>query len=271
MGRTSGKTNWRRGGAICVALLGIALASNLNAQEDAAARGLAIAQEAADRDDGFGNSASTLTMVLRDARGRETQRTMESRVLETDTGDRSLIVFDEPKDVRGTALLTHNRADAPDDQWLYLPAVRRVKRIASTSRGGAFMGSEFAYEDFASQEVSKYHYLYLQDDRFASLDAFVIERRPKFESSAYGRQKVWIDQSEYRLLKVEYFDRRDVLLKTLVADEFERYEDRFWRPGRMLMTNHRTGRSTLLRFSDYVFDADFAAADFTPARLPQAR
>lgn len=210
-------------------------------------------------------------MVLVDARGRETLRTMESRVLETDAGDRSLIVFDEPKDVRGTALLTHNRTDAPDDQWLYLPAVRRVKRIASTSRGGAFMGSEFAYEDFASQEVAKYSYRYVKDEEFASLDAFVVERRPKFESSAYGRQKVWIDQAEYRLLQVQYFDRRDVLLKTLVADEFARYEDRFWRPGRMLMTNHRTGRSTLLRFSDYVFNADLAAADFMPARLPQAR
>lgn len=113
---------------------------------DAAARGLAVAEAADLADAGFSDSRSAVRMVLHDAGGRSTERLLRIRVLEgTDgDGDRSLIIFDSPADQRGTALLTWNHDGIDDDQWLYLPALRRVKRIAARNRSGPFVGSEFA-------------------------------------------------------------------------------------------------------------------------------
>ncbi len=76
----------------------------------------------------------------------------------SDDGDKSLFVFDEPRDVQGTAFLIHAHREDADDQWLYLPALKRVKRISSANRSGSFMGSEFAYEDMTAQEVEKFTY-----------------------------------------------------------------------------------------------------------------
>ena len=124
-------------------------------------KGLQIAVEADKRDLGFGDTKSSMTMVLKNQYGEETQRNMHSKTLEQlDDGDKSLIVFDSPQDVKGTAFLSFTHQVGTDDQWLFLPALKRVKRISSSNKSGPFMGSEFAYEDISSQEIEKYTYLY---------------------------------------------------------------------------------------------------------------
>ena len=112
------------------------------------ATGLRIAAEARDRATGFGNFTARQSMVLRNRQGQESQRQLRIKALEVeDDGNMSLFVFDEPRDVAGTAMLVHTHEDADDDQWLYLPALTRVKRISSSNRSGSFMGSEFAFEE----------------------------------------------------------------------------------------------------------------------------
>ena len=107
---------------------------------------------------------------------------MRVKVLEVeDDGDRSLFIFDEPRDVAGTAMLVHSHKDAADDQWLYLPALTRVKRISSSNRSGSFMGSEFAYEDMSVPEVEKFTYRYLRDEPCGELTCTVVERFPTDE------------------------------------------------------------------------------------------
>jgi hypothetical protein len=109
-------------------------------------KGLAIATEADRRGDGFGDTSATMQMILRNRHGEESKREIRSKALEVKSdGDKSMIIFDQPKDVAGTALLTFTHKAADDDRWLYLPAVKRVKRIASSNKSGPFMGSEFAY------------------------------------------------------------------------------------------------------------------------------
>jgi len=93
-------------------------------------------------------------MTLRNRAGKESLRNVRIKNLEVDgDGDKSLSIFDEPADVKGTTSLTWSHSDKPDDQWLYLPALKRVKRISSKNKSGPFMGSEFAFEDIGSQEV----------------------------------------------------------------------------------------------------------------------
>ena len=98
-------------------------------------------------------------MTLRNSRGRQSRRSLKIRQLEVAAdGDKLLVVFDTPKNIRGTALLSYSHKFASDDQWLYLPAMKRVKRITSHNRSGPFLSSEFAYEDLALQEVEKFRY-----------------------------------------------------------------------------------------------------------------
>ena len=147
--------------AVAALAAGIALPLPLLAQS-AEEKGLEIAKESERRDQGFEDSEQTLLMVLRNRHGQETTREIRGRTLEVaDDGDKSMIIFDSPKDVEGTALLTYSHKAEDDDQWLYLPALKRVKRIASNNKSGPFMGSEFAFEDLSSQEVEKYTYKYL--------------------------------------------------------------------------------------------------------------
>jgi hypothetical protein len=240
--------------------------------ETPAEKGLAIAVEADSRDKGFGDSTASMDMVLRNRQGDESRREVRVRTLEVDgDGDKSLSIFDAPADVKGTAFLTFSHVTGLDDQWLYLPSLKRVKRISSKNKSGPFMGSEFAYEDIASDEVEKYTYVYLRDESRDDMDYFVIERRPVDPNSGYTRQEVWIDKQEYRPQQVVYYDRKDTLLKTLTFHEYRQYLDKFWRALRMEMVNHQTGKSTTLSWNDYRFKTGLTDRDFDQNSLKRAK
>ncbi|MES0874811.1 outer membrane lipoprotein-sorting protein [Sinimarinibacterium thermocellulolyticum] len=257
-------------------ILAAALISTLLAGPAAAEtpeeKGLAIAREADRRDEGYGDSAVQMQMILRNRQGEEATREIRARSLEVaDDGDKSLIIFDQPKDVEGTALLTWSHKVEDDDRWLYLPALKRVKRIAGNNKSGPFMGSEFAFEDLGSQEVEKYTYKYLRDEACGELTCFVVERYPVDKNSGYTRQVMWIDQTEYRPQKIEFYDRKQSLLKTLEFKDYAQYLDKHWRAARMDMVNHQTGKSTTLLFREYRFRNGYSDRDFDQASLKNAK
>jgi hypothetical protein len=231
-------------------------------------KGAAIAAEADRRDSGWGDAAVRLRMVLKNKHGQESHRVLDVRFLEVaQDGDKSMGTFQEPADVKGTALLTHSHRTEVDDQWLYLPALKRVKRIASADKSGAFVGSEFAYEDLGSPELEKYTYRHLRDEAEGGEDCYVVERTPTAKYSGYKRQVVWIDKAAYRTRKIEYYDRKDSLLKTQTAGDFARYLDRYWRAGWTVMVNHQTGKSTRLEWSGFRFHAGLKESDFAQEAL----
>jgi len=235
-------------------------------------QGLAIAMEADRRDSGWSDYTNDIRMILRNKQGQESVREIRSKTLEVENdGDKSLTIFDEPRDVQGTALLSFTHKEGPDDQWLYLPALKRVKRIASDNKSGPFMGSEFAYEDITSREVDKYTYRFLRDDRLDGMDVFVFERYPKDRKSGYTRQILWVDKEHYKERKIEYYDRKDTLLKTLLFRDYQLYNDRFWRAGEMFMENHQTGKSTRLLQTNFRFGVGLTDRDFDQNSLKRAR
>ena len=179
-----------------LALLAMLLAIVISAVDPSAAHadsaeeaGRQIATDARERQKGFGNFTASLTMTLRNKRGQESQRELRLKVIEIEgDGDRTLFVFDRPRDVRGTAFLIHAHKDEPDEQWLYLPALKRVKRISSSKKSGSFMGSEFSYEDLSAIEVEKFTHRHLRDEACGDLECVVLERIPLSEDSGYSRQ-----------------------------------------------------------------------------------
>ncbi len=235
-------------------------------------KGLEIAVEMNRRDDAFGDSTSNLEMILRNKHGEQSTRVMRNRTLEvTGDGDKTLVIFDNPRDVKGTAFLSFTHKLENDDQWLFLPALKRVKRISSSNKSGSFMGSEFAYEDITSQEVEKYTYRWLKDEAYEGKDAFLVERDPVDPNSGYTRQLVWVDKTEYIPLKIEYFDRKNSPLKTLIFHDYQQYLERYWRADRMEMLNLQTGKSTVLKWKDYKFKTGLSDKDFNKNSLKRAR
>lgn len=252
-------------------LLGLLVTARA-AAPDPVAQGLAIAQEADRRDRGWGDERATLEMVLRNRQGQESRRTLAISKLEVDgDGDRSLTIFDTPRDVAGTALLTYSHALKPDEQWLYLPALKRVKRIASANKSGPFVGSEFAYEDLGSNEVEQYAYRWLRDEALDGRPCFVVEQRPRYPYSGYTRRIVWLDREIYQPLKVEFRDRKDAPLKTLTVQGYTQHLGQYWRPSSMAMINHQTGKSTTLVWREYRFRTGATARDFDRNALKRAR
>ncbi|KPK01909.1 MAG: hypothetical protein AMK71_04055, partial [Nitrospira bacterium SG8_35_4] len=235
-------------------------------------KGLAIAEEADRREEGFHDFTADLLMTLRNRHGQESTRNIRVRTLEVDgDGDRSLTIFDNPRDVKGTAFLNYTHKAGDDDQWLYLPALKRVKRISSRNKSGSFMGSEFAYEDIASQEVEKYTYTWIRDEVYEGQECFVLERYPVDTiNSGYTRLVTWLDKREYRPLKVEYFDRKNFHLKTLTFTGYREYLGKYWRADSMNMINHQNGKSTQLVWSNYEFQTGLTDNDFTKSSLKRA-
>ncbi len=242
------------------------------AQADNAARGLEIAIEADRRDTGFTDQVAEMTMTLKNSQGQTSTREVRVKTLEVNgDGDKSMSIFDTPADIKGTASLTYSHALQPDEQWLYLPALKRVKRINSKNKSGPFMGSEFAYEDISSQEVEKYSYKYLRDEVLNGIDCYVIERYPEYTHSGYTRQLVWVNKQEYRPEQIVFFDRKNVKLKTLTYAGYNQYLNQFWRADKMTMINHQTGKETTLEWRNYKFKSGLSDDDFNRNSLKRAR
>ena len=237
-------------------------------------KGLEIAREIDRRDHGFRDSKVRMKMVLTNRQGQSSTRELRLETLEvpdSELGDKSLTVFDHPRDIKGTAFLSFTKILDPDDQWLYLPALKRVKRISSANKSGPFVGSEFAYEDLTSFEVAKYAYTWLRDEPCGALECFVVERIPQYERSGYSRQIAWVDKVEYRIVRVEFYDRKDSLLKTLESTDWNQYLDQYWRQHRMHMVNHQTGKETVLEFEPYSFREGVNESNFNKSRLARLR
>ncbi len=240
--------------------------------ETAAEKGLAIITESDNRDKGWVDSSADLLMTLRNKKGGESIREMRIKSLEVEgDGDKSLTVFDQPRDVKGTAFLTYSHALDADEQWIFLPALKRVKRISSSNKSGPFMGSEFAYEDISSFEIEKYSYVYLSDEVIDGMDCFVVETKPLYKYSGYTKSILWIDKAEYQLRKVDYFDRKNSLLKTQQFSDYQKFLDQYWRPLTMTMENKQNGKSTELKFSNYKFRTGLTDKDFEKNDLKRQR
>ena len=231
-------------------------------------KGLEIAKAAEKADTGFKSSTVNIKMTLKNKNGQTSERLLTTKTFElTADGDKSLIVFNSPRDVKGTATLTFTHKKGSDDQWLFLPSIKRVKRISSNNKSGPFVGSEFAYEDLSSQEVEKYAYKFVAEKG----NLLLVEQDPVDPKSGYTRRLVTYNKDKgYRIEKVEFYDRKNSLLKTLIYSDYKVYKGKFWRAGTFNMVNHQTNKETKLEFNDYNFEINLTEEDFSQVALKRA-
>lgn len=253
-----------------LAMLNVGLSEASTTDEEA----FEIAARSDRSDLGFGDSEVELTMTLRNAAGQESTRSLRIATLEKpdeSVGDKSLVLFNTPRDIEGTALLSHAKILDADDQWLYLPALKRVKRISSSNKSGPFVGSEFAFEDFTSLELNKFEYTFVGTEACGALQCDVVQRTPRYENSGYTKQIAWFDQTDFQIRKVEFYDRRGDLLKVLEFDNYRRYDNGVWRAHRLTMSNVQTNKQTDLVYADYEFAVNLSESDFVKGRLSRLR
>lgn len=233
-------------------------------------KGLEIAKKMQAANNGFVGEESTMEMVLIDAYGAKTTRLMKGLVMEVDgDGDKSISIFLNPKDVKGTKMLTHTHKEGDDDQWLYLPTVRRVKRISSSNKSSSFMGSEFSYEDLGSQEIEKYNYRWLKDINLDGGKGWLLERIPKTKSG-YSKMVMKVSQKYMNPVNVEYFDRKAELLKVADFSKFTSFKaggKTMWRSNKIHMKNVQTKKESIFEWKDRKLGVKHKKRDFNKSSL----
>ncbi len=220
-----------------------------------------VAQKSDEVMSGYEDAKSNMQMTLINANGQKRVREMSMRVLEKDGGDKSLMEFLSPADVKGTKFLSYEHAEKDDDQWLYLPALKRVKRIASRNKSGSFMGSEFAYEDLSAFNIDKYRY---EGDAEEIVEdgkkMYKTVRVPKSKNSGYTSQVAFVDE-DFLTMKVDYYDRKRELLKTATFFDYKKI-DGVWRIGKIEMKNYQNDKMTILIWSGESIRNGLNAKDF---------
>lgn len=224
---------------------------------------LEIAQKADKVTDGFESSIAQTEMILINASGQKRVREMEMKTLEGEDGDKTISTFLTPADVKGTKTLTHEHIDRDDDQWLYLPALKRVKRIASSNKSGSFMGSEFSYEDIGNQNYKKFTYGdKVEEVELNGVKCYKGVRIPKDENSGYTKEVSWVSMDNFLLQQVEYYDRKSELLKTATFSDYKQIEG-VWRVGKIEMKNHQNDKNTVLIWKEDKVKAGLTDKEFT--------
>ena len=228
---------------------------------------LEIAKKADKVTDGFESSISKTQMTLINASGQTSVRDLLMKTLEGENGDKTISTFLSPADVKGTKVLGWEHVDKDDDQWLYLPALKRIKRIASRNKSGSFMGSEFSYEDIGNQNYQKYTFMGEPEVvQYEGMECYKGARIPKDKNSGYTKQVSWVDTKDFLIRKIEYYDRKQELLKTATFHDYKK-SDGVWRVGKIVMKNHQNDKETILEWKEDKIKAGLSAKNFNKREL----
>ncbi len=194
---------------------------------------------------------ATTVMLLVDKKGNRKKRLIRRYGKEFSDGlKRGLLVFMEPMDVAGTALLTWELAGGESKQWVYLPSQKKMQRIAAQSKKSYFMGTDFTYEDLQPDSMENYSYTLKGSDTLGDSPCYVVEILPatkeKQKESAYTKRVVWIRKDIFYAVKLEFYGRRDRLIKTQTNHDLVKMEGGVWTAKKALMHNDRTGHRTVM-------------------------
>jgi len=199
-------------------------------------------------------SRVTMRLVSRDGKERLRELTMTRRDLREGGEQRYFIYFHRPPDVREMTFLVWKYPGKDDDRWLYVPALKLVRRIAASDKRSSFAGSDFSYEDVSGREPEEDTHKLLREEKVAERSAWVVESIPKEPGSVdFGRKLSWIDKATWLPLKEEYSDRRGELARVFTAGELKEVQG-FWTITKRVMKNIQTGHWTEAVFTEVRYD-----------------
>jgi hypothetical protein len=215
-------------------------------------------------------------IMLVDHRDATEQREAVLAYREMPDGSRqAAVAFSEPARIRGTALVVWHGADGEKQQWLFMPAVQKYQRVAGGARRSAFMGTDFTFEDLEPEDLDAYDYSFLPEQELDGEACYVIEARPKTDEvakgSSYARRVLYVRKDIKIPVKIEFYDRRDALVKTQENSNLTQTPEGYWRPERSVMENHRNRHRTLMAVLEREVDIELDPELFTEKSVRDGR
>jgi len=214
-----------------------------------------------------------LKMTLISTKGdNERRRSRELTSIEKKYEDgkfksKSLLQFSQPKEVKGTGFLTWDRhGSEPDDQWLYLPALKKVKRIRTKEKNRSFMGTDFSYEDLSGRDLDADEYEFLGEDVIHGTDCYKVKANPIEKGSQYSSRIVWVDKKNSLMKRVEFFNKKGTMFKILDIPEHVKNGE-YWTATKMIMRNLKKAHSTELVVLKVDYDQGLKDNVFTESFL----
>ncbi len=237
-----------------VYLAGSAWAQTLTGREV-----MVMVDEAPDGDD----RKSTIEMVLINRRGKKRVRVMSSFGKDYGKDTKKLMAFKKPMDIKGTAFLSweYDDPERDDDKWLYMPALRKVRRISGASTNDYFMGSDFTYDDMGDRHVDEDDHTLLGEEAVNNDTCWKIKSVPRKKDAAYDEKMIWVSQKAHKTVKAQYFDAQG-LIKTYTVEDLRRHQG-FWTVFKMKMENHREKHTTLMTLSQVSYNTGVDDAFFS--------
>lgn len=225
--------------------------------------GLQIVEKVYNRDTGE-DSKGNLTMSLINAQGNKRVRKIKQFIKDFGKVEKKIMFFMSPADVRNTSFVnwSYTGEGKDDDQWIYLPALKKIKRISSSSKSDYFMGSDFTYDDLGDRKPEADDHKLIREEVFKGEQCYVVESVPKDEEYMYSRTVTWIIKDKWIGLKKEFYDEDEDLLKTLNVKKFEKIEG-LWIILHSEMINVQKKHTTRMELSDVKINTGIPDRQFT--------
>lgn len=196
------------------------------------------------------NSSSKATMVLTKKNGSEKSRSLLMFGKKDETGTYSFVEFESPADVKGTKLLSIPKEDGGSEQRIYLPALRKARLIASSGKGGKFVGSDFYYYDMEDREFEDFTYKFLREEKLEDKECQVIQMTSKATDTPYSKAEAWVSKKDNFVYQMKLYERKkgrhEKTMKVLETQTI----DGCILPTKVLMTSVQRGTKTMLTLED---------------------
>ncbi len=227
-----------------------------------------IVKKVKDNPDGDTRYAK-MDLVLQKANGSKRERKVESWAMDIGEDTKTMMFFTYPGDVKGTGFLTWNydQIGKDDDKWLYMPALKKTRRISgSSSKTDYFMGTDFTYDDMGDRNIDEDTHKFLREETLDGKACYVVESTPKDNREIYSKKISWIRKDCNMGVKVEYYDKLGKLHRVLNIYDIKQIQG-FWTRGKMVMENVQTKHKTILTFSDTKYNLNIDSDMFNVTKL----
>jgi outer membrane lipoprotein-sorting protein len=217
-------------------------------------------------------SSSIISITLIDKNGKTRNREIASYTMKDGSTDKTVLVFKTPRDVAGISYLSYDYPDKADgstvdsDSWIYLPAMKKVRRVSGSNKDDDFQGTDFSYDDLGTRSLSKDNYAILGEEKVNGNDCWILEAKAKDTKAKISRRVSWIDKKTYVTHKGEYYDRQNRLQKTLICESIKQVKG-YWTTQKLTMTNVQTNHKTVYEIKNLKYDEKVNESFFTVSAL----
>ena len=217
-------------------------------------------------------SSSTISITLIDKNGKTRGREIASYTMKDGTTDKTVLVFKTPRDVAGISYLSYDYPDKADgstvdsDSWIYLPAMKKVRRVSGSSKDDDFQGTDFTYDDLGNRSLSKDNFAIIGEEKVNGADCWILEAKAKDSKAKVSRRVSWIDKKTFVTYKGEYYDKQNRLQKTLLCENIKQIKG-YWTTQKMTMTNVQSNHKTVYEVKDLKYDEKVNESYFTVSAL----